>query len=110
MDQATDSWTKSEAFLRSSKDETARHLADLLDAVKDRWKARVMARTSMYDVIFTLPGTVVPWDDEVRVSWVLNSYEIGLMLAAALVAMNRCNEHDAPGILDAALTQLVSDV
>ena len=69
-----------------------------------------MARTSVYDVFFTVPGAVIPWDDEVRVSWVHDSYEIGLMRAAALVAMNRCNEHDAPGILDAALTRLVSDV
>ena len=88
----------------------ARHSADLLDAVKDRWMASVMARTSMFDVFFTLPGAALPGDDEVRASWVVDSFEIGRMRSSALVSMDRCNEHDAPGILDAALAQLVSDV
>ena len=110
MDQAADSWAKSEAFLRASGDEMARHAADLLDAVKDRWRAKVMARTSMFDVFFTPSWRRAPFDDEVRASWVVDSYEIGRTRSAALVSMDRCDEHDAPGILDVALAQLIADV
>jgi len=41
----------------------------LLAGAENRWERRVVARTSMHDLLFTLPGEPYPFAHEVRVFW-----------------------------------------
>jgi hypothetical protein len=62
-------WEATLGFLRS-----LHHLpgalatAALLKSVRNDWEDRVIARTSMHDLLLTLPNQGFPWEADVRVS------------------------------------------
>jgi hypothetical protein len=43
-------------------------MAGLLQQAKGRWDGKVTARTSVFDLLFTLPGDAYPFETTVRVS------------------------------------------
>jgi hypothetical protein len=108
MNDAT-SWSKSSEFLRSTDVEAARRTADVLDSSAPRWSRALISRTSMHDLLFTLPGDEYPFSSSVRVSWEQDRYEFRLARQSRLVTADRSFEVKAPDVLDAFLEQLVSE-
>ena len=87
----------------------AQAAARLLQQAEDRWEGRVVARMSMHDLLFTVPGQAYPFEEEVRVSWTDGVFEFVLTAQhGKVVAGDRCRE-TAPLVLDAFLSQLVGD-
>jgi hypothetical protein len=85
---------------------TGRLLADT-DA---RWRDRVEPRTSMHDLLFTVPGQVYPFEDTVRVSWAHGVFEFRpTAKRGKLVTPDRCHEANAPLVLDAFHARFVGD-
>lgn len=64
------SWEESLDFLRTAHAVPAAQAnAILLVRARGRWSQTVIARTSMHDLLFTLPGDTHPSDSSVRVHW-----------------------------------------
>ena len=84
--------------------------AVLLKRAETKWRDKVIPRSSMADVFFTLPDERFPWRNIVRVS--RNSptrFEIQLSLEEVPIRIDRATEADAPAMLDAFLTELTAD-
>lgn len=105
----SDEWTKSSEFLRSSGVDAALHVARVLDEGAARWSQRVVSRTSMHDLLFTLPGDDYPFASEVRVSWNGEAFEYTLLRRRLLVTADKCHEERASQVLDAFLEQLLAE-
>jgi hypothetical protein len=80
--------------------------ADLLHEAEARWGQRLVARTSMHDVLFTRPGDVYPFPLFVRVSAHGDVFEFQLRRSDLLVAADRATRPNANNVLDAFLMQL----
>ena len=79
---------------------------DLLRQAEDRWEGKVVPRTSMLDLLFTLPGEAFPWRTTVRVSHVEGVFDFQLVRDGHLVTADRAGDTNAPVVLDAFLMQL----
>jgi hypothetical protein len=102
-------WSESSEFLRSTGVEAAQHTADLLDTAASRWSERLVSRTSMHDLLFTLPGDDYPFSSSLRVSWTADTFEFTLHRGDQLVSADRCHEDKALDVLVAFLEQLTSE-
>jgi hypothetical protein len=80
----------------------------LLASSAGRWDGQVVARTSMHDLLFTLPGEEYPFENQVRVSWSEGVFDFSLFTEIGLANAHRAGELDAPHVLDAFLDMLVS--
>lgn len=80
--------------------------ADLLESARARWDGVVVARTSMHDLLFTLPGDPYPFERNVRVSWLNGTFEFRLIRNGLLVTADRCHELNSRLVLDSFLAQL----
>jgi hypothetical protein len=81
--------------------------ADLLRQAAPKWEGKVVPRTSMLDLLFTLPDDPFPWQKEVRVSHApLGVFEFQLVRDQLLVTADRATTVNAPVVLDAFLMQL----
>jgi hypothetical protein len=103
------SWSESSEFLRSTGAEAAEHKADLLDTVASGWSERLVSRTSMHDLLFTLRGDGYPFSRSVRMSWATDTFEFTLYRRDQLVTADRSHSGKAPDVLATFLEQLVSE-
>jgi hypothetical protein len=81
--------------------------AVVLVAARSRWQHTVVARTSMHDLLFTLPGDDYPFDREVRVSWSDDAFVVTLKERAAVLAQVEATFETVDRALDALLVRLV---
>jgi hypothetical protein len=79
----------------------------LLAEAKPRWLGRVVPRTSMHDLLFTVPGYPYPFEDSVRVAWADGVFTFSLVEGGAVRTADHCHSENAPSVLDAFLAQLV---
>lgn len=105
-------WAEPVAFLLSrDKVPAAQAMGRLLAQAEGAWHGRVVPRTSMHDLLFTIPGDPYPFSTEVRVSWSEGLVDLRLISARervrVLVTADRCREATAPAVLDSFLLQLV---
>jgi hypothetical protein len=70
--------------------------AGLLQQAKGRWDGKVVARTSMHDLLFTLPNKAYPWHTTVEVSYAEGVFEFQLVRGLLLVTADRATEENAP--------------
>jgi hypothetical protein len=74
---ADPSWNDSVTFLSSlTKIPAALATGRLLAQAQERWGERVIPRTSMHDLLFTLPGHEYPFAEVLRVVWVNGAYSL----------------------------------
>jgi hypothetical protein len=78
----------------------------LLATMPEGWRDRVVARTSMHDLLFTRPDDRRPFSYTVRVSWADDVYTFTLTNEVG-VGADKCRESNAPDVLAAFLCQLV---
>ena len=110
MARSADFWNGSLDFLHSLK-----HLpgamanAGLLESVRNDWQERVIARTSMHDLLFTLPEQGFPWAVDVRVSAVGDEFEFSLHRQGKVVTADRCIAANGRTVLQAFLEELVAE-
>jgi hypothetical protein len=83
--------------------------ADLLVSLKAEWDGRVVARTSMHDVLFTLPGEPYPFRADVRVHSEDNVFEVTLARQGIVVTADRCHAGKVVSVVNAFLLQLVTE-
>lgn len=82
--------------------------ARVLASAQRTWEGRVVPRTSMTDLLFTIPGDEHPFVETVQVSWANGVFEFRLSADhGKLVTADRCFEPAASSVLDAFLSQLV---
>lgn len=80
----------------------------LLRAMDSDWHTRVVARTSMHDLLFTPPADLrYPFGRSVRVSWSNDVYTMELRNEVDVVTGDKCFEPNAPAVLSSLLAQLV---
>jgi hypothetical protein len=100
-------WQRSIDFLRSlDRVPAALANADLLSDAQPRWGERVVARTSMHDLLFTRRGDEYPFPVTVRVSVDADVYKFELRRDWLLVTADRARQENALIVLDAFLIQL----
>ena len=105
--EAVRSWSQTVAFLRSlDRVPSALATADLLEQAEARWTGKVVPRTSMHDLWFTLPGDPYPWSKDLRVSAIAGGFEYKLSRDGKLISADRAFAATAPAVLDAFLMQL----
>ena len=81
--------------------------ADLLERARPAWERKVVARTSMHDLLFTLPEDEFPWHATVRVGKTSeDAFEFQLVRDGHLITADRAADDTAPAVLDAFLMQL----
>jgi hypothetical protein len=104
-------WDQSVAFLR----EDVPHLpgaiatADLLERARPSWENKVVARTSMLDLLFTRPEEAFPWAVTVRVERVgEDAFQFELVRDYHLITADRATDENALAVLDAFLMQLTA--
>jgi hypothetical protein len=81
-------------------------IANLLDAAQPRWGRILVARGSMHDALFALPGEIYPFPQSVRASWADGVFEFQLLRDELLVTADRCFEAKSLLVLEAFLAQL----
>ncbi len=96
------------ALLSRSNVPAARAAGALLGEAKERWEGRVVPRTSMHDLLFTVPGYLFPFEEFVRASWADHVFTVSLMEGPVVRTADRCRLENAAAVLDAHLAQLVS--
>jgi hypothetical protein len=84
----------------------AQAIANLLDATEPRWGGVLIARGSMHDALFTIPGELFPFPQTVRVSWANGVFEFKLVRNERLVTADRSFEANSVQVFEAFLTQL----
>jgi len=110
MAETPDIWKSSLDFLRSLDGVPAAEVtADLLESVLADWQDRVVARTSMHDLLFTKLGQGYPWKAQVRASAVGNVFEFQLLRGQHLVTADRCHRDNAEAVLRSFLAQLEAE-
>lgn len=103
-------WTSSVAALRSrTAVPAAQANAGLAELAQSQWEGKVVCRTSMHDLWFTLPGDSFPWQADVRVSWTDEVFEFRLTRNGRLITADRCGEEATGAVLDSFLHQLVAE-
>lgn len=106
--EALETWPETVQRLQGYGTPSALEMADLLEAARSRWEGRVVQRTSMHDLLFTVPGDDHPLETTVRVSWNDDDVvELQLAAQGLLVTADRCRRRTAPAVLNAFLVQLV---
>jgi hypothetical protein len=101
-------WSERAAFLRSlDRVPAALANADLLEQAQERWAGKVIPRTSMHDLLFTMPDDPYPWQQDLRVSAIEGAFEFRFSRDGLLVTADRATAPNAPAVLDALLLQLV---
>jgi hypothetical protein len=102
-------WDTSLGLLaRRSHVPAAAATAALLARARSKWEGRVVPRTSMDDLLFTLPGDEYPFEESVRVSWQDGIYEFWLHVEKVqLLTADRCRENHSSAVLDSFLVQIV---
>jgi hypothetical protein len=102
------SWDKSVDFL-TSLDRVPAALATggLLNRARS-WEGRVVPRTSMHDLLFTMPGEEYPFAHQLRVSWKDGAFEFWLLVRDSEVAREQVSADDADEALDRYLVRLVA--
>jgi len=100
-------WDRRVASLRS-RDRVPAALAnaDLLSDARPDWCDRLVARTSMHDLLFTRPGDEYPFSATVRVSADGDIYQFELRRKGVLVTADRATRQNALAVLSAFLMQL----
>lgn len=102
-------WRESVDFLRSLDTiPGAQANADLLGGAEAAWSGRVVPRTSMCDLLFTLPGDPYPFAADLRVTWENDVFELRFFRGGLLVSVDRCRAQNAPSVLGAFLRQLTA--
>src|ERR1700686_2762487 len=79
----------------------------LLEPPQAPWGPGGVARTSMHDLLFTLPGDPYPFARPVRVSWLDGVFEFRLFRNGLEITSDRCREPNSNLVLDSFLAQLV---
>lgn len=79
----------------------------LLAEAKPRWDGRVVPRTSMHDLLFTVPGYQHPFEESVRVAWGDGIFTFTLEESGVVRTADHCRSESAPKVLDSFLAQLV---
>ena len=79
--------------------------ADLLESVQAEWNHRVVARTSMHDLLFTPLGRA-PMEGGGPASAVGDLFEFKLLRGGLLVTADRCRRDNAKAVLRSFLMQL----
>jgi hypothetical protein len=103
-------WEATLGFLRS-----LHHLpgalatAALLKSVRNDWEDRVIARTSMHDLLLTLPNQGFPWEADVRVSARGGDFEFTLHGKEGVVATDHRGAADGASVLRSFLEQLIAE-
>lgn len=105
--QVVPSWTNTRVGLLAQTVPAAAANGRLLEAMPDGWRDRVVARTSMHDLLFTRPGDRYPFSSTVRVAWADDVYSFTLSNEVGVVAADKCFETNATSVLAAFLCQLV---
>jgi hypothetical protein len=83
--------------------------AALLASVRSDWEDQVVARTSMHDLLFTLPDEEFPWDASLRVSAVEGGFEFTLHKPHGhLAAQEHCEAAMGESVLRSHLERLVT--
>lgn len=101
-------WDESVGSLLSrSSVPAALAVGSLLADAQPRWGGRVVPRTSMHDLLFTVPGYPYPFEDSVRVTWADGVFTFSLVEGGAVRTADHCHSENAPRVLDAFLAQLV---
>ena len=95
------------ALLSRSNVPAARATGALLAEAKERWEGRIVPRTSMHDLLFTVPGYPFPFESSVSVSWADDVFTVSLMDGPVVRTADRCRLENAAAVLDAHLAQLV---
>jgi hypothetical protein len=102
-------WRDSLDFLRSLPAiPGAQANADLLAGAEAQWTGRVVPRTSMFDLLFTLPGDPHPFAADLRVTWESDVFELRFHRGGLLVSADRCRAPNAQAVLGSFLRQLTS--
>lgn len=106
---ATEEWEELTARFESYvRVPAAQANARLLRRAAPVWSDRLVARGSMHDVIFTVPGDEYPFTEQVRLRSENDTYEFVLFRGRLVVTADRCLERNALSVLDAFLSQLES--
>jgi len=102
-------WQASLDFLRSLSDVPAAQANALtLAQARARWQHAVIARTSMHDLLFTLPGADYPFTSSVQVQWASGVSVILHRRDTRLTEESRCEPEQVDTRLDTFLEQLTS--
>jgi hypothetical protein len=83
--------------------------ARLIRRAAPEWEGRALARGSMHDVLFTLPGDAYPFTATVRLHWEDDVFEFVLARKGLVVTADRCLEPNTDAVLASFLMQLVGD-
>ena len=102
-------WSACVSSLRRDEVPAASANAQLLEGARDRWEGQVVARRSMHDLFFTVPGKSYPFPTSVRVHWDDGVFEFQLRShqSRLLVTADRCTDSNSRAVLDSFLMQLV---
>lgn len=105
------SWMQVAADLRERDGVPAAEAnAGLLEDASATWAGRVIARTSMHDLLFTRPGDGYPFQEQVRVAWADEVFTFTLQVEQGMVvSADRARAAKAGSVLDAFLLQLIGE-
>jgi len=102
-------WRDSLYFLRSlSAVPAALANATTLLAATPQWSQRLVARTSVHDLLFTLPGDDYPFRSQVRVQWAAGTSTILRWQDDALAEETNAEADNVDRVLDAVLERLAT--
>jgi hypothetical protein len=108
---ADSTWRDSLLFLRELITVPAAQAnATTLVAAQSRWQHHVLARTSMHDLLFTLPGQVFPFPSTVKVTWAYGTSAVARWQDNQLVEQIETGAEGVDAVVDAALARLVDPV
>lgn len=103
-------WLSTVTYLRNlTTVPAAQANAVLADGAGTAWDGKVICRSSMHDLLFTLPGDDYPWRADIRVSWIDGVFEVRLERGGLLVTADRCRDEMSQVLLDSFLHQLVAE-
>lgn len=104
-------WQSSLDFLRGLHGVPAAQAnAITLTQARARWQHAVIARTSMHDLLFTLPGDDYPFTSSVRVQTTNGRHVLLRWDRDTLVEENAADDDHIDGMLDAFLERLIAPV
>ena len=110
MERVDPDWDESVAWLLDlDRVPAAQATGQLLQAAV-HWRGRVVPRTELHDLVFTLPGAPQPFVRTLHVGWTGHSFEFLLTTGERLVAADHCGQDGALATLESLLEQLVADL
>lgn len=102
-------WQSSLDFLRELRRvPAAQSNAVILAQARNRWQHAVIARTSMHDLLFTLPGDDYPFTSSVRVQAAADHHALVCWETGRLVEQAAADTDQVDSTLDAFLERLTS--